>query len=170
MEIHNFAKTQHLESINFLKLSLDSYTDQLTDLSIISTGTSLTQDGLSVRMIKGAEQVSIKKHWWGVDIIMNEKMTQDIIHGITATGPVGGAIAAAFGAAGIITGGVATVIGAGIAAVVAVKVAQIKITDNGKGVHWPITWLQWGALLAAIPGGPAGIAAAGVLFLHPIRN
>ncbi|MBE2258675.1 MAG: hypothetical protein H6942_00140 [Candidatus Accumulibacter sp.] len=116
------------------------------------------------------EVITASTHWWGVDIKMNEKMTQDIITGVTAAGPVGGAIAAALGAAGAVTGGIATAIGAGIAAVVALKVAQIKITDNGSGVHWPISWPQWAALLASVPTGPAGIAAAGVIFLHPLRN
>lgn len=117
-----------------------------------------------------AEKVTVTTHWWGIDIVMNEKMTQDIITGVAASGPVGGAIAAAFGAAGVVTGGVATAIGAGVGAIVTLKVAQIKITDNGKGVHWPVSWPQWAALLAALPTGPAGIAAAGVVFFHPVRN
>jgi len=117
-----------------------------------------------------AEVVKASTHWWGVDIYMNEKMTSDIVNGITAAGPAGSAIAAAFGAAGVMTGGVATAIGAGIGAICAAKVAQIKITDNGKGVHWPISWLQWAALVAAAPTGPASVLAAGMVFLHPLWN
>lgn len=33
----------------------------------------------SARGISQAEQVTASTHWWGVDIVMNEKMTQDII-------------------------------------------------------------------------------------------
>lgn len=116
------------------------------------------------------EVVKASTHWWGVDVYMNEKMTSDIVNGITAAGPAGSAIAAAFGAAGVVTGGVATVIGAGIGAICAAKIAQIKITDNGKGVHWPISWPQWAVLVAALPGGPASVLAAGMVFLHPLRN
>lgn len=101
---------------------------------------------------------------------MNAKLTDDIINGIAAGGALAGLISTAFGFLSFITAGMAGVIGAGIAAIVAAKVAQIKITNNGKGVHWPITWVQWAALVAAIPTGPGGIVAAGMLFLHPVRN
>ncbi|MGB3467948.1 MAG: hypothetical protein WBA74_21865 [Cyclobacteriaceae bacterium] len=117
-----------------------------------------------------SDEVTVELEWWGINIITNEKLTQDIISGTTATGAVGKMIAAAFGAAGVVTGGVASLIGAAVAAIFALKIAQIKLTDNGKGVHWPISWLQWGALLAAVPTGVAGIVAAGMVFIHPIRN
>jgi hypothetical protein len=79
-------------------------------------------------------------------------------------------IAAAFGAAGIVSGGVAAAMGAGFAAAFALKVAEIKIVNDGKGVNWPITWLQWGAVAAAVPGGPASIVGAIMVFIHPVRN
>lgn len=116
------------------------------------------------------EKVSVKTHWWGVDIKMNEKLTQDIVSGITGAGPLGSAIATALSAGGLITGGVATAIGAAIAAICAAKIAEIKIFDKGKGVHWPITWIQWGQLLSAVPIGPAGIIATAMAFIHPLRN
>jgi hypothetical protein len=118
----------------------------------------------------GGEQISAHTKWWGVDIVMNEKLTQDVIAGVTAGGPLAGAIAAALSAAGAVTGGVATAIGAAFAAVFALKVAEIKIIDNGGGVHWPISWVQWAALVAAVPGGPAAITAAAMAFIHPVRN
>ena len=116
------------------------------------------------------EQITANSYWWGIEIVMNKKMTEDIINGVATTGTIGGAIASAFGGLSLITAGVAAVIGAGIAGVVALKIAQIKIADNGNGVKWPITWLQWAALIAAVPMGPVGILTAGALFLHPIRN
>ncbi len=117
-----------------------------------------------------SEKVSASIHWWGVDITMNEKLTQDIIAGIAGVGPLGGLVAGAFGAAGLITGGVATVIGAGFAAICALKIAEMKIIDNGNGVHWPISWAQWALLIAAVPGGPGAIVVAGLVFIHPVRN
>ncbi len=117
-----------------------------------------------------SDKVTVKLEWWGINIITNEKLTQDIINGTVASGTIGKLIAAAFGAAGVVTGGVASLIGAAIAAIFALKVAQIKITNNGKGVHWPISWLQWAGLLAAVPTGIAGIVAAGMAFIHPVRN
>lgn len=115
------------------------------------------------------EKVTVTTHWWGVDIVMNEKLTSDITSGIAGAGSIGTLVGSAI-AAGTSVGPVGTVIGAAVGIICAAKVAQIKITDNGSGVHWPITWLQWGALVAAAPGGPASIAAAGMVFVHPVRN
>ena len=165
----NFEKAK-----NDFKASLDSQIASLKEMGVAVTEKSLAYDDAPMAKRTAArgvaEQITASVHWWGVDIVMNEKLTQDIIAGVTGTGTVGGLIAAALGAAGVVTGGIATLIGAGIAAVIGVKVAQIKITNNGNGVHWPITWVQWAALLAAVPGGPAAILAAGAIFLHPIRN
>ena len=164
---------QFEQSKKDFKATLDSQLATLKEMGIAVAEPSLAYDEAPMmrRAASGtAEQITATVHWWGVDINMNNKLTEDIISGITGTGAVGGLIASALGAAGVVTGGIATVIGAGIAAVVAIKIAQIKITNNGNGVHWPITWVQWAALLAAVPGGPAAILAAGALFLHPIRN
>lgn len=119
---------------------------------------------------KSGEKIDATTHWWGFDIVMNEKLTQDIIDGTVGVGTLGPLVAAALGAAGIVTGGVATLIGAACAAAFGLKVAEIKIVNNGKGVHWPITWLQWAAVLAAVPSGPGGLIAAIMLFIHPVRN
>jgi hypothetical protein len=121
-------------------------------------------------IVVAGEEISVNSHWWGIDVVMNEKLTQDIITGLTASGALGGIIGGAIGAAGIVTGGVATVIGGAIALIIAAKTAEVKIVDNGKGVHWPISWPQWAALIAALPMGVAGIVAAGMAFIHPLRN
>ena len=154
-QLKNAINSSSLE-FNFASLDLDS------DDRVIAHATPNT--------LNASESVTIKTHWWGIDIILNEKLTSDIIAGTTATGSVATALAAAFGAAGIITGGVATAIGAALAAVFALKTAELKIVDNGKGVHFPITWPQWGTLLVAAPAGVAGIVAALVVFIHPLRN
>lgn len=125
---------------------------------------------LTAEALAAAEKIVVKKKWWGLVIVMNEKATQDVIDGVSAGGPLAGAIAAAFGAAGIVSGGVAAAMGAGFAAAFALKVAEIKIVNDGKGVNWPITWLQWGAVAAAVPGGPASIVGAIMVFIHPVRN
>jgi len=117
-----------------------------------------------------SEVITAKTHWWGVDIHMNEKMTSDIVNGLTGTGAIATAVATALGAASVVSAGVAGVVAAGLAAVFAAKIEQIKITDGGAGVHWPISWLQWAALVAALPGGPVGVTGAGIVFLHPLRN
>jgi hypothetical protein len=57
-----------------------------------------------------------------------------------------------------------------VAAIFEAKIAEIKIINKGKGVHWPISWLQWGILLAAVPTGPVGIVGAGLVFVHPLRR
>lgn len=116
------------------------------------------------------EQISAECHWWGVDIITNEKLTEDIINGTVTAGALGGSIAAAFGVAGILTGGLATVIGAGLAVAFALKVYEMQLINAGNGVHWPISWVQWAGLLAGAAGGPVGITAAAMLWIHPGRN
>ena len=50
------------------------------------------------------------------------------------------------------------------------KIAQINMANNGKGVHWPITWAQWGVILASAPGGPGAIVIASAAVIHPLRN
>lgn len=159
----NFAKSQsELEQI------LENEKAVLAQMGLDEVETA--GKTMARRAAGASEQVTVKLEWWGINIITNEKLTQDIINGTAASGAVGKLVAAAFGAAGVVTGGVATLIGAAIAAIFALKVAQIKLTDNGKGVHWPISWLQWAGLLAAVPTGVAGIVAAGMLFIHPVRN
>ena len=50
------------------------------------------------------------------------------------------------------------------------KIVQIKLTDQGEGVYWPISWLQMAAVTAAVPGGVATVVAAILVFLHPVPN
>jgi hypothetical protein len=91
------------------------------------------------RLHDETEHISISTHWWGFDIVTNEKLTQDIITGVTGAGPVGGLVAAALGVAGVVTGGVATIIGGAVAVIFAAKITEIKLIGNSNGVHWPIT-------------------------------
>jgi len=154
------------------KNNLDANIAQLQEMGVSLTSSTLATDVVAGAQMRSrtAEQATVQLHWWGIEIDTNEAMTQNIVNGTTATGTVGGFIAAALGAAGVVTGGAATVIGAGLAAIFAIKIAQINIVNNGKGVRWPITWLQWAAIMASIPGGPAAIVAAGAIVIHPLRN
>ncbi len=130
------------------------------------SGAQSLQPALAV----AGEKIDVEVNWWGIDFIMNEKLTQDVIAGTTAGGALGTLIGAALGAAGVVTGGIATLIGAALASAFSLKVAEMKIVNNGNGVHWPVTWLQWAPVLAAVPGGPATILAALMVFVHPVRN
>ncbi len=159
------------KTLEDLKKTLDNSIPKLNEMGVVIAGNSIALGdvgGMSAR--RAANPISVESHWWGVNFVLNEKVTQDLISGTEGTGVVSGFVAAALGAAGVITGGAATIIGAGIAAIFAVKIAQMRIVNNGKGVHFPITWLQWAALVAALPGGPAAILAAGAVLLHPIPN
>lgn len=117
-----------------------------------------------------SESVTVSKFWWGIDIKCNEKLTEDIITATATAGPIGTAIAAALVGAGVFTGGIATAIGAAFAAAFALKVAEIKIVNNGEGVHFPITWLQMAPVIMQIPMGPVAIIGAIMIFIHPVRN
>jgi hypothetical protein len=115
-------------------------------------------------------QLTISKHWWGVDFKMNEDLTQAIATGAIAGPALTSLITSALAVAGILTGPVAGLIAAAFATAFALKIIQIKLTDHGKGVHWPITWAQWAAAVVAAPMGPAGIVAAILVFIHPVAN
>ena len=67
------------------------------------------------------------------------------------------------------TAGAAGILGAALAAAFALKVAEMKAIDNGNGVLWAFSWPQIAALLAAVPGGPMGVTAAAMVFIHPTR-
>ena len=162
----NFEKT-----LEDLKATLDQSIPELNKMGVAFSGNSIAEgepSNLSAR--RAANPITVETKWWGIDIILNEKVTADLIAGVTGSGVVAGFVAKALGFAGVITGGAATVIGAGIAAIFAIKIAQMKIVNRGNGVHFPITWLQWAAIVAALPAGPAGILAAGAVFIHPIPN
>jgi len=116
------------------------------------------------------EQLTVEVHWYGITFTMNEKLTQDIINGTTAGGVLSGLVVSALGLAGVMTGGIATVVGGIVASVFALKIAEMKIIDNGSGLYWPITWPQWAILLASVPGGPTTMLAAAMVALHPLRN
>jgi len=168
---HQTVNSEYNNSLAQLKNDVNQHESLLMEMGVNLPSNNWVEGGCGdVAALSSGEQVSASAHWWGVDIVMNQKLTQDIIDGLTGGGALAGAITSALGAAGIITGGIATVIGAAIAGIVALKIAEIKIVNNGKGVHWPITWVQWAALLAAVPGGPAAVIAAGLIFIHPVRN
>lgn len=116
------------------------------------------------------EEIWAEKYWWGFEIHTNEKMTDNIVDGVTVGGPLSAAIVATLTALGLVTGGVGTAVGAAFAAAFALKTAEIKIVHNHKGVYWPVTWLQWAAVLAAAPGGPGSLSAAIMAFIHPVRK
>lgn len=162
--------TQFEKNIGLLENTIKSQALEFDNASVDVDSTDLFSANAVPNLINSSEAITVKSHWWGIDIILNEKLTVDIIAGTTATGSVATALGAALGAAGIVTGGIATLIGAALAAAFALKVAELKIVDNGKGVHIPITWPQWGTLLVGVPAGVAGIVAALLLFIHPLRN
>ncbi len=162
----NFEK-----ALEELKATLDQSIPELNKMGVAFSGDSIAEgEPTNVSARRAANPVKIETNWWGINFILDEKVTQDLIAGTTGSGVVAGFVASALGAAGVITGGAATVIGAGIAAIFAIKIAQMKIVNQGKGVHFPITWLQWAGIVAALPGGPAAILAAGAVLLHPVPN
>ena len=175
----------HATSFAKLQAALGSSVDQfyLAPLPHLATSgipvlpTAVAAGNVAMPMISApdaplanGEQLTVEAHWYGITFTMNEKLTQDIINGTTAGGALSGLIVTALGAAGVLTGGLATLIGAAVGAAFSAKVAQMKITDNGTGLYWPVTWPQWAVLLAACPAGPVGLLAAAMAVLHPLRN
>lgn len=116
-----------------------------------------------------AEQVSVEKHWWGVKIILNEKLTQDVSSGLDWLKLLAPLIVGALGFAGLLTGPAATVVGAGAALVIGSKQLEVKVVDNGQGVYFPLLWPQIAVLFALGPFPPMEAVAAAVS-VHPVRN
>lgn len=99
---------------------------------------------------------------------MNEELTQKIITGQIASDALAGLFGAALLAAGIAQP-LAVAAGAAFAAISLLKYAELRIVDNGKGVHWPITWLQWAALILP-PWDIASLTVKGAVLVHTLRN
>lgn len=120
--------------------------------------------------LAGSYSCTVDTYWWGLNITMNESLTQAIVTGTIAAGPLATLVSSALVAAGVVTGPVGAVIGSAFASAFALKVVEIKLIDDGNGVYWPVSWPQLAAVLAAVPTGPAGIIAAIMIFIHPVAN
>ena len=121
-------------------------------------------------MLAAAAHVTVGRHWWGLNIRMDQQVTQDLIDGVTPAIALGPVFAGALAVSGVLSGGFVAIVGGALSLVVAAKIAQIKITNRRKGVHWPITWVQWALLLSVVPLGPAAWAGAAMALVHPVRN
>jgi hypothetical protein len=127
---------------------------------------SSVEDSLTAKPYSG---VSVKKHWWGIDIKMDEQITVDIERGVISVGTLGKIITMAF--AQMASGPVLAAVCGALAAGMVTKALEIKLADrHDKGVHWPISWPQWGTVIADVPMGPSGILAAILIFIHPLPN
>lgn len=115
-------------------------------------------------------QLDVQLKWWGIDLVMNETLTQAIATGAILGGPLASLIASAIAASGLVAAPVAAVIGAAIGTAIAAKIVEIKLVSQGNGVHWPITWPQWAPVIGAVPYGPAAVLAALLVFIHPLAN
>lgn len=115
-------------------------------------------------------QLRVETQWWGVDFILNEELTQAIINGRILEQAIADLLASGLDVIGIIARPLAVVIAAAFSAVMVSKIIPVKLADKGKGVHWPITWLQWAGVIAAAPGGPGAVALAMQAFIYPFPN
>lgn len=116
--------------------------------------------------VNGA-QLTIDRHWWGIDFILNEELTQLLIH-FDDTDNIAAIITTGIGA--IISGPAAAALGMGFAIALMAKREQIKFVNKGKGVYFPITWAQWGGLLSQAFGGVTALVAAILVLVHPFSN
>lgn len=110
-------------------------------------------------------------HWWGIDFTMNEGLTQAVANGTIASGALTTLISSALIVGSVLTGPLVAPIAAGFTAAFILKASEIKLVDQGNGVYWPITWVQWALVLSALPiAGPPGVIAQIMLFIHPLPN
>jgi hypothetical protein len=177
--IENEAKfNQLLASLQADPATLEKFTNNPTSFlesAGIPTVTTEQLDALSSaedELTANAHSgISATKHWWGIDIKMDEQITNDIENGLTSVGPLGSLIAACLVNAGFVAGPIAAVVGAAIATAVIMKISEMKLADrHRKGVHWPISWPQWAAVMVNVSLGPPAILAALLIFIHPVSN
>jgi hypothetical protein len=120
---------------------------------------------------KAHSGVSVTRHYWGINIKMDEQITLDIERGVTGVGTLGRILATAFAQMEGFTGPVVAAVCAALAAGVVMKAGEMELVDrHRKGVHWPIGWPQWLAVIAAVPTGPPAILVATLVFIHPVSN
>jgi len=153
--------------------ALTHTTVQAMDASMKSVTAAFSSKQLPARFDTApndTEQCSVNVSWWGYDIVMNNKLTDDVTSGTIATGTLGTIIATALSAGGVVTGPIGAALAAGFAAAFGIKVLEIKVVNNGSGVHFPVSWIQQGLVVAAISTGPLGVVAAILAFIHPLRN
>jgi hypothetical protein len=116
-------------------------------------------------------KIDASAHWWGVDIVMDEQFTQDVINGVTDSGAIASALTPLLAPMAGVAAAAAGPVAGGLALCVVAKVVEIRLMDlSHTGVHWPITWPQWALLLASLGAGPVGLAAAAGAFVHPFPN
>ncbi|WP_203336732.1 hypothetical protein [Nocardioides limicola] len=135
----------------------------------VLANSAATDRGVSLHAaLAESEQLTVSWDWWGVTFTMNDTLCKDIAGGGATMATLSGLAGTVITNAGLVTGGLATVAGAAIAAVLIIKAAEITLVNNGNGVYFPISWVQWAPIIA-MGGvtGPALIAAAALI--HPIR-
>lgn len=128
-----------------------------------SNSTSVNKD------VDPNQPVIVHVKWWGIDIIMNESLSQEIANGIATAGDVAKQLADNMNT----NSEEANLVDAAVYAIAAAcmeKSAEIKSADKGSGVHWPISWFQWLAVLASVPYGAPTILASVLIFIHPAPN
>lgn len=134
-------------------------------IGITSVATSSTTPATAA----GSSPVTVKVKWWGVDIIMDEMLTQQVAKGLLTAAQLSEQIAANMNSDSKGAAAVQAAIYA-IALACLEKTAETKSADKGSGVHWPISWVQWLAVLGAFPLGPPAILVQVLIFIHPAPN
>ena len=119
--------------------------------------------------VGGGENLSVERHFWGVYVILNEKLTQDVMAGMDWMKTLGPMVTAGLVAAGALTAGVAAVVGPLIAVVIGAKYLQVKLVDNGNGVYFPLVWPQI-ALLIGLGAFPPMDLVVATVSVNPFRN
>ena len=140
-----------------------------SSLEVVQLKEANTAIGVSVPGNDVTEPISVKWRWWGVDIIMDQETTEKISKGLFEKNSLGSMLTTALAAMGV-GSVIATVLGTVFALCFIEKSWQMKVTNKGKGVHWPISWIQWSMIICAVPAGPIAIALNAALYFHPVAN
>lgn len=128
------------------------------------------KDEKIIANLKGA-QCRVTTSWWGINFIFNKELTDAVVLGLITVIELSEAVALACASAGVaVPAQVAAIAFSAFAVVCLAKALQIKYTDNGKGVYFPITWIQWSSIIASASLGPGTLVPMIAAVVHPFPN
>jgi hypothetical protein len=119
--------------------------------------------------VGGGENLSVEWVWWGVKVILNEKLTQDVMTGMDWIKGLGPIVDPGLVWACVLTAVCAAIAGQAIALLISAKSAEVKLVDNGNGVYFPLLWPQIPVLIG-LGAFPPMEAVADAVTVHPFRN
>lgn len=112
--------------------------EEFTAFQADSTASEFEEQGGN-GLLGGEKSISLSKHWWGVELRLNNATTVGICSGTLDASAIAGFIGAIPTLA---------IVAVPIAAGLFLKSKQMQIVNNGKGVHFNIYWPEFALFIS----------------------